>query len=149
LTSPSTLFNGDDYSDLVIEVTQESARRTHIKIYPPSETRWEIPESLIPRPGGIYNKEESQFPGGTQVGSRISSNPFNLQLYRYSSGVLPGQPNDVIFNLTNDLIFQSQYIEFNLQIPNDVIASYGFGESSRFSQASSASMYIFIINNSS
>lgn len=52
LVEPSGML-GPDFTDLTMAITQETADRTHIKIAPPT-ARWEIPESLIPRPGGQF-----------------------------------------------------------------------------------------------
>jgi len=42
-----------------MDVTQETATRTHIKIYPDGEKRWEFPEDLLPRPGGVYTGKDA------------------------------------------------------------------------------------------
>lgn len=54
LNQPSGIAFGADFSTLNMVVTQESESRTHIKITPPGEARWEIPDSILPRPGGVY-----------------------------------------------------------------------------------------------
>jgi len=41
--------------------------------------------------------------------------------------------DDYIFKF-NQLVFQEQYLQFTLQKPNNIVASYGFGESSRLTQ---------------
>lgn len=54
LNEASGLKFGTDFSELNMDVTQETETRTHIKISPVGEKRWEFPENLLPRPGGLY-----------------------------------------------------------------------------------------------
>jgi hypothetical protein len=54
LNAPSGINFGADFSELSIDITQETESRTHIKMSPVGETRWEVPESILPRPGGVY-----------------------------------------------------------------------------------------------
>lgn len=52
LKAASGLKFGTEFPSLKFEVTQETSTRTHIKIYPTTnQSRWEVPESVIPRPG--------------------------------------------------------------------------------------------------
>lgn len=60
LNQPSGLNFGADFTTLNMVVTQETESRTHIKITPPGEARWEIPESILPRPGGVYSGRNAQ-----------------------------------------------------------------------------------------
>jgi hypothetical protein len=59
LNEPSGIKFGTDFAELSMEVTQETASRTHIKIAPSGESRWEMPESILPRPGGIYTGSDT------------------------------------------------------------------------------------------
>jgi hypothetical protein len=134
LKSPSGFFGSDDFAQLTLEVTQETRLRTHVKIYPVSSQRWEVPEYLLPRPGGLYNDSEAIFPGFIRSIPSVHSDPFSVQVIRKTGGVNPFGANDVIFNFTNNFVFQDQYIQFVLNSPSDVVASYGFGESTRSTQ---------------
>ena len=58
LNEPSGLKFGSDFAELDMQVIQETASRTHIKISPTGESRWEIPDSILPRPGGVYTDSE-------------------------------------------------------------------------------------------
>lgn len=60
LNQASGLSFGADFANLNMVVTQETESRTHIKITPPGEARWEIPESLLPRPGGVYTGSNAE-----------------------------------------------------------------------------------------
>jgi hypothetical protein len=60
LNEPSGLKFGTDFSELNMEVIQETASRTHIKISPNGEARWEVPESVLPRPNGVYGGSSSE-----------------------------------------------------------------------------------------
>lgn len=130
LISATGLFNSDDFAQLDITVTLETNTRTHISISPVGVERWEIPNYLIPRPGGIFNKSESIFPGIMLTETAIKSSPFNIVTSRSNAGVNPALAK-IIFNMTDQLIFQDQYIQFVLNTPNDVVAIFGFGESTR------------------
>ena len=71
-------------------------------------------ESLIPRPSSNFN---ALFPGMIQTEASIRSSPFNLQIERITSGARP--TDDIIFNLTDQLIYKDQY---------NAHALYGFME---------------------
>jgi alpha-glucosidase (family GH31 glycosyl hydrolase) len=130
LSTASGLFDSPDYDMLSLNVVQETNGRTHITISPTGVSRWRIPDELIQRPGGLYTGE-APFPGGFYTQASIESvDPFVLQVTRINGGVSP-QFNDVIFNITKNLVFQDQYVQFSLTSPDDVVATYGFGESTR------------------
>jgi alpha-glucosidase len=130
LVSASGLFDSDDFTQLDITVTLETNSRTHISISPVGVERWEVPEYLIPRPGGVFNKSESSFPGIMLTKTALKSSPLNIQTSRSSAGVNPALAK-VIFNMTDQLVFQDQYIQFVLNTPGDAVATFGFGESTR------------------
>ena len=136
LNAPSGLKLGGspDYEELKLELTQETTTRTHLKIYPLNEPdRWQVPESLLHRSGGVYTGDDAL----TQ--SKIISQPDDddnydsmmLLLSRASDSKLPG---DVIFTFSKMLVFQDQYLQMVLGIPDDTAATFGFGESSRLTQ---------------
>jgi alpha-glucosidase (family GH31 glycosyl hydrolase) len=136
LNAPSGLQLGGspDYEELKLELTQETPSRTHLKIYPPSEPeRWEVPETLLPRAGGVYSGDESM----TQ--SHIISQPDgdntydSMMLLLSRTGEMQAD-KDMIFSLTKMLVFQDQYLQMVLGSPSDTVATFGLGESSRLSQ---------------
>jgi alpha-glucosidase (family GH31 glycosyl hydrolase) len=128
------LFNKDDFLELSVSIVQEAQLRTHITIQPTNSERWTVPESLLPRPGGLYDPNDPSYAGAPHSKAEVTSDPFNIQVTRSSSGSNPYGRNDVIFNLTNDIIFQDQYIQFVLKTPSTIVATYGFGESTRDTQ---------------
>lgn len=54
-----------------------------------------------------------------------------MVIKRSNSGTLF---SDYIFNLTSQLIFKDQYLQFVLRSSDDVSQSFGFGESTRSTQ---------------
>jgi alpha-glucosidase (family GH31 glycosyl hydrolase) len=110
---------GPDVDHLNVDVSQESEARTHIKIYPSTADAWEIPDSIIPRPG-------AKNPKSTSSNVIMDAIPFSLKIER---------ENQSIFELDHNLIFQEQYIEIILNTPSKLRKLYGFGESSRLQQS--------------
>lgn len=129
LIQPSGML-GPDFMNLTIDITQETADRTHIKIVPSSSLygqRWEVPESLLPRPGGVFEgmaNSEYVISSSTED----PGNPFEMYISRTENGVAT---NELIFVLSKMLVFQDQYLEFVLGTPTDTAALFGVGESTR------------------
>lgn len=136
LNAPSGIAFGKDYEVLDISLIQETPERTHIKISAPGVDTWEVPESLIPRPGGIYTGPDAAV--STHVIPQADDDPYdNMEiLINRADGRKPS--SDLIFVFTKMLVFQEQYIQFVLGSLPDVIATFGFGESSRLQQRLSA-----------
>jgi alpha-glucosidase (family GH31 glycosyl hydrolase) len=126
------LGGSPDFQELKLELTQETASRTHLKIYPTEEPdRWQIPESLLSRQGGVYSGDDSltephiiSQPDGDEYDSMM------LLLSRTDNKIR----NDVIFTLSKMLVFQDQYLQLVLGSPADTVATFGLGESSRLAQ---------------
>lgn len=129
-----SLFNGLDFDSLDVEIIQETNLRTHITIIPTGSERWRVPETIIPRPGGRYDPAESAFPGAPFTKASVHSDPFRIQVDFANSGANPNGRSESIFNFSESLVFQDQYIQFVLNNPIEVLATYGFGESTRDSQ---------------
>lgn len=132
LNDPSGISFSEDFKKLDIDIIQETPTRTHIRIVPSGIDRWEVPEELIPRPTGIY--EGKQALTKTLVISQHDDDEYdNMEIL--ISRVDKGIPNgELIFVFTKMLVFQDQYIQFVLGVPNNTTATYGFGESSRLTQ---------------
>lgn len=128
LIQPSGAF-GPDYTTLDISFIQESASRTHIKINPTGTKPWEVPETLIPRPGGQYSKKNAD--SMVQYLSSGPTEPLEFVISRQNNGVSTGE---LIFIFTKMLVFQDQYIQFVLGTPTDTVATFGIGESTRLTQ---------------
>lgn len=134
LIQDSGMFSayGSDFAQLSVEITLETSLRTHMKITPVGESRWEVPESVLPRPGGLYNSSDVAPPGSLKTTPLVTStSPFGTAIKRSNSGTLF---SDFIFNFTSQLVFKDQYLQFVLQSPDDVSQSFGFGESTRKTQ---------------
>lgn len=134
LIQDSGMFStyGPDFTQLSVEITLETSVRTHIKIEPVGESRWEVPESILPRPGGLYNYSDASPPGSLMTTPMVTStSPFRSAIQRSNSGT---RFSDIIFNFTSQMIFKDQYLQFVLQSPDEVSQSFGFGESTRKTQ---------------
>lgn len=134
LNQPNSVHFGMDYEELNLKIIQETPSRTRIRIDPtshskehtnPLDTLWEIPESIITRPGGRYTGGEQQ----TNTVMKSTENGFEIITRRIESN----SEDDFIFKFTQ-LIFQEQYLQFVLEKPKNIVASYGLGESSRLKQ---------------
>ena len=128
LLQPSGAF-GPDFTTLDLTIIQETASRTHIKINPTGTNRWEVPETVLPRPGGQYLRSEAD----SQVIflTKTPTDPLEFVISRQNNGVATGE---LIFVFTKMLVFQDQYIQFVLGTPTNTVASYGLGESTRLAQ---------------
>jgi len=120
LKSPSGAF-GPDFENLSVEFVQETSNRMHMKIAPKGEQRWEVPESILPRPGGSSNIKDSS------MKTHIIPDPFQFAIRRNKSA-------QDLFYMSKMLVFQDQYIQFVLGTPKNTVATFGFGESTRASQ---------------
>ena len=127
---------------LDITVTQETASRTHIKIIPSQgNPRWEVPEDVLPRPGGLYTGSDAQM--STTIQPQNDDDQYdNMEILVRRT--VPGtdgtvsNPAEPLLIFTKMLVFQPQYLQFVLGVPPKVEHSYGFGESTRDSQEMTA-----------
>lgn len=116
-------YYGADIETLKMTADFETDTRLHVKIFDPNVKRWEVPETLIPRPkvSGSYEKS-AQYRFG------FDSSPFGFYVSRVDNG-------QVIFNssasLNNpqfkNLVFENQYLEVSTQLPSGANI-YGIGE---------------------
>eukprot|EP01034_Spumella_vulgaris_P035102 gene35102-43277_t len=105
------------------KLLDETASRTHVTIIPSGSDgvqAWQVPEAIIHRPGGEYQRTD---------GSEIQISPQAPFQMKIKNG-----DND-LFVLSKMLIFQEQYVQIVLSTPSNVVATYGFGESTRAKQA--------------
>jgi hypothetical protein len=124
-----------------MSITQESAARTHIKISPPpsSVKRWEIPESMLPRPGGLYSQEALT---STTIKSHNDNmyNTIEVLVTRTQTPEVPAStpepmagveaPTPEVLLAFKSMVFQDQYLQIVLETPGKS-RTYGIGESSR------------------
>lgn len=108
---------GKDLKDLKLEVTYDSNTRIHVKITDPEGKRYEVPESVVPRPTtkatGSAKKSDIVF--------EYKQSPFSFSITRRSTG-------EKLFDTTgNALIFESQYLRLKTNLPENPNI-YGLGE---------------------
>lgn len=120
------LSTGDEKS-LTFNAVQETSERTHIRIVSADKSLWEVPESLIPRPGGLL-------PDGARADTVMQASTSESGEFQFSVS-RQDKVDEPIFTLGENLVFQEQYLQFSAVFGADVIATFGFGESTRAKQA--------------
>ncbi|CAI7628563.1 unnamed protein product [Penicillium bialowiezense] len=106
---------GSDLSDLKFLVEEQSENRLHVLIYDANEDVYQVPESVITRPGIEKEQKESS------ISFDFEENPFSFRILR---------GEEVLFDISGiNLIFQSQYLNLRTWLPNDPNL-YGLGEHS-------------------
>ncbi|KAF9043930.1 alpha-glucosidase [Panaeolus papilionaceus] len=113
---PCNVF-GDDIPKLNLDVTYETKDRIHVKITDPADGRYEIPESVFPRPGAS--------PTTNSITSSIkfdyTASPFSFSIYRTST-------REVLFSTKDHpIIFEPQFLRVKTSLPNNANI-YGLGE---------------------
>ncbi|KAH9483447.1 putative alpha/beta-glucosidase agdC [Psilocybe cubensis] len=108
---------GNDVQRLSLNVTYETDDRLHVKIIDPSSARYEVPESILPRP--------SSSPGAS---SKASSIQFSYTASPFSFTVSRSSDNEVLFSTKGHaLIFEPQYLRVKTSLPANANI-YGLGE---------------------
>ncbi|PPQ91932.1 hypothetical protein CVT25_000975 [Psilocybe cyanescens] len=114
--SPCNVF-GNDVKKLSLEVTYETSDRLHVKITDPSSTRYEVPESILPRPSSSPSTSSKS----SAIQFSYNSSPFSFTVSRSSD-------NEVLFSTTGHaLIFEPQYLRVKTSLPANANI-YGLGE---------------------
>ena len=91
--------------------------RIHVKITDPSTQRYEVPESVLPRPGADGRATTDT----AQILFNYTSSPFSFTIIR-------SQTQEVLFDTTSrPLIFEPQYLRVKTRLPEDANV-YGLGE---------------------
>ncbi|CAM6090883.1 unnamed protein product [Calypogeia fissa] len=134
---------GPDVEELLLTVRSETNDRLHVHITDISRTRWEIPQSVIPREANLshhptlpwsYHPDQVAYTFGSNLEFLYTSDPFGFAVTRPSTG-------EVLFNSTpsystdgsplfNNMVFKDQYLEISTQLEKNS-ALFGFGESTR------------------
>eukprot|EP00026_Physarum_polycephalum_P002427 Phypoly_transcript_02433.p1 GENE.Phypoly_transcript_02433~~Phypoly_transcript_02433.p1 ORF type:complete len:897 (+),score=153.68 Phypoly_transcript_02433:115-2805(+) len=108
---------GSDIQNPAVEVTFQSDTTLRIKIYDPSNARWEVPNVNILQP-------PTAPPAQPLYNITFTESPFGFAVIRVSNG-------DVIFNTTssqfNPIVFEDQYLELSTVVPQEPNI-YGLGE---------------------
>ncbi|KAI8974202.1 alpha-glucosidase [Trametes punicea] len=108
---------GNDIENLKLEVTYETDDRIHVKITDPSDARYEVPESVLPRPKA--NLQTS--PDKASIRFNYTTSPFSFSVYRVST-------HEVLFSTgAHPIIFEPQYLRVKTDLPANANI-YGLGE---------------------
>ena len=112
---------GADITNLSLTVVYESAQIVRVKMTSADSTRWEVPQSVLPRVDATTSPtvKDYQF--------RYTESPFTFQVIRVSDGA-------VIFSSSANLLFKDQYLELTTAV-SPVAKIFGLGESARLNHA--------------
>ncbi|ORX93495.1 hypothetical protein K493DRAFT_148432, partial [Basidiobolus meristosporus CBS 931.73] len=118
LNEPGCQLYGKDIKELTVQVSFETKRRLRIKIIDREQQRYEVPESVLPRPPIDYSEKDYEYRFS------FTRSPFTFAVSRSDT-------DEVIFNSSvpglDSLIFQEKYLEISSQLPVDANI-YGLGE---------------------
>ncbi|KAJ3842661.1 glycoside hydrolase family 31 protein [Lentinula raphanica] len=110
---------GTDVEALNLTVTYETANRIHVKITDTNSSRYEVPESVLPRPNATFQGS----PTDAAIQFNYTSSPFSFTIFRTST-------NEVLFTTaSHPLIFEPQYLRVKTALPPNANI-YGLGEHS-------------------
>ncbi|KAH8100348.1 alpha-glucosidase [Cristinia sonorae] len=113
---PCNVF-GSDIQKLKLQVTYETKKRIHVKITDASARRYEIPESILPRP----DADHSVNPRSADIQFNYTTSPFSFSIFRTKT-------KEVLFSTaSHPLIFEPQYLRVKTNLPNNPNV-YGLGE---------------------
>ncbi|KAH7924680.1 glycoside hydrolase family 31 protein [Leucogyrophana mollusca] len=108
---------GTDVAKLALEVTYETDARIHLKITDPSTQRYEVPESVLPRPKA-----------SDQVNPKSATIHFNYTTSPFSFTISRTRTSEVLFSTgSHPLIFEPQYLRLKTDLPEEANI-YGLGE---------------------
>ncbi|KAF8318802.1 hypothetical protein DL93DRAFT_2124857 [Clavulina sp. PMI_390] len=122
LTLAGTACNvyGPDLQSLKLQVTYETTDRIHVKIGDTAGTRYEVPESVLPRPSA---SKPAISPSSAAIQFKYTTSPFTFSIVRPKTG-------EVLFGTSAQypLIFEQQYLRLKTgALPADANI-YGLGE---------------------
>ncbi|KAI0081490.1 alpha-glucosidase [Panus rudis PR-1116 ss-1] len=108
---------GPDVAKLKLEVTYETKSRIHVKITDPSSVRYEVPESVLPRP----KADLLVSPRSAAIEFKYTTSPFSFSIIRKSN-------SEVLFSTgSHPIIFEPQYLRVKTDLPANPNI-YGLGE---------------------
>ncbi|KAI0062102.1 alpha-glucosidase [Artomyces pyxidatus] len=108
---------GNDTKTLDLAVTYETTTRIHLKITDPTTTRYEVPESVLPRPAADASVRVSD----AQIQFNYTTSPFAFNVIR-------SHTKEVLFSTaSHPIIFESQFLRVKTNLPPGANI-YGLGE---------------------
>ncbi|CAL1703163.1 unnamed protein product [Somion occarium] len=108
---------GPDINKLKLEVTYETKTRIHVKISDASSARYEVPESVLPRP----KADPFTLPQSSAIQFNYTTSPFSFSIFRKKT-------EEVLFSTASHaLIFEPQYLRLKTNLPSNANI-YGLGE---------------------
>ncbi|VDB84529.1 unnamed protein product [Peniophora sp. CBMAI 1063] len=117
LAGPACNVFGNDIETLQLNVTYETDTRIHVKITDANNVRYEVPDSVLPRPSA----NETVDPSSAQIQFNYTASPFSFTILRSST-------SEVLFTTAeHPLIFEPQYLRLKTTLPPDANI-YGLGE---------------------
>ncbi|WIA23387.1 hypothetical protein OEZ85_000147 [Tetradesmus obliquus] len=114
---------GASFSNLTVDIVPETEARLHVKIRPSGKKRWEVPDSLVPRPGAVADLDHSRllYRVAQPVAGAKQPRPFALTVTRLAN------LEPVFDTRGHTFMFKDQYIELTTAIPKSA-SLYGLGE---------------------
>ncbi|KAE9408971.1 hypothetical protein BT96DRAFT_807401 [Gymnopus androsaceus JB14] len=98
---------------------KSTENRIHVKITDANSTRYEVPESVLPRPNGTFQGSPSE----AAIQFNYTTSPFSFTIYRTST-------SEVLFTTgSHPIIFEPQYLRVKTDLPSNANI-YGLGEHS-------------------
>ncbi|KAF7366623.1 Glycoside hydrolase family 31 protein [Mycena sanguinolenta] len=108
---------GTDIASLSLEVVYETVNRIHVKITDPNDARYEVPESVLPRPSSANPVN----PKSAAIKFNYTTSPFTFAIQRTST-------NEVLFSTaSHPIIFEPQYLRVKTNLGANANI-YGLGE---------------------
>lgn len=115
---------GPDVEELTLVATYETDSRLHVKITDSKARRYEVPESVFPRPKGSFTSPKKS---DLKFSYTTSPNPFSFTISRAST-------NEVLFTTAgHSIIFEDQYLRVKTALPQSANI-YGLGETTEWFQ---------------
>lgn len=112
---------GPDIKKLSLEVVFETEDTVRVKITDAAKPRWEVPESVLPRP------HASKKPAASNLKFSYTEAPFSFEITRAADG-------KSLFKLGDSFTFKDQYLEIPTAI-DEKAKTFGLGESARLNHA--------------
>ncbi|TKA61584.1 hypothetical protein B0A49_12264 [Cryomyces minteri] len=116
LAGPACNIYGTDLTNLVLNVEYETNDRVHVKIQDAASQVYQVPDSVVYRPGGSSGNSKQ-----AAIEFSYVAEPFSFAITRRSNG-------DILFNTSgSNMVFESQYLRLRTQLPQSPHL-YGLGE---------------------